>query len=280
MSDFNSQDSTGQLSQPQFNYQDPNNNPLESEINNPGLADDLKHAFLKGVDQQDLPILQKYVGQWDNGYREKMAEVKGGYKWIDELGGQEFLTAAAQIAQEIDRDPLGIYQKMKEGLAQMFGDDFDAPQGPPEQDGGQQLQNNLPENQGMPEDWVNWRNNMQEALIALGQAYSNDRSAAQAAADNKVFDDKLAEMHTLHGKFDDDWVTLKIAQGRTPEEAVQLYQQFVSELQGSRKPIPPTIPTMSGGVQTGQANQGGKQFASAEARKAYVASMIDAANQA
>jgi hypothetical protein len=66
-------------------------------------------------------------------------------------------------------------------------------------------------------------------------------------------DELLEVMQDEHGPFDEDWVTVKLAQGYSPEEALEAYDEFVESLVGSyRKPISVPIMGGPGGIPSGQ----------------------------
>jgi hypothetical protein len=237
-----------------------------------GDPDSLANGFLKNVDPNDLAYVEKYVKDWDAGVTKKFQDIHKQYEPYKNLGvPPENLKYALDITQSLDTDPIAFYKAVRQGLIEMYGDDFDAESQPP-------APSTVPEYEGIPKEFLN---EFQELKSKLGQFEEFQQSLTQQQAEQQemaMLDDTLKAMHTKHGDFDDDWVLIQLANGKSPDDAVAAYNKFVEGIVSSRtkKPAPPVLGG-PGGIPTGQVDK--SKIKTSGDRKALLAQILEQAQQ-
>jgi len=203
---------------------------------------EFSNPFLGGVSEEDRPIVGKYIDDWDRGVQtafEKIHQTYAPFKGLD----AEQVERALYLAEMLDNDPNYFIQAVRQELGMPDDDDNDPGEAP----------GVPPEWEGIPQQFIQEFQQLKEIVGSLGEGYISDKQAAQDADEMAQLDELLVEMEDVHGPFDEDWVTVKLAQGYSPEEALEAYDEFVENLVGSyRKPISVPIMGGPGGIPSGQ----------------------------
>jgi hypothetical protein len=249
---------------PEFDFSNPNAEP-DVELHPDSLAD----GFLKDIDPNDRPIVEKYIKNWDGNVTKKFQSIHEQYAPYKDLGDYEELVALANMGQQFNIDPIGTLNKIVNTYRELgidmsqfdYGDAAEA----------EEVEYEEAEQPWSPskDDWEQ----MQQFVMQLGQHYVGSVRERELQNDKMEFDGFLDTLHTEHGDFDNDWVTGKIANGVDPDEAVQQFQQMIESRVNSRTGRP--APNLFGGGGTpGQVKDVDVKNLSPEQRRAYIAAKL------
>lgn len=134
-----------------------------------------------------------------------------------------------------------------------------------------------PEWDGIPQEFVDRFNQMENLLAQVGQSVLDDRQSRQDDIEMAQLDSLMDDMHNEHGDFDDQWILSRLAAGYSPEEAISDWNDFIERVssQGNRRPAPPV---MGGGGQI-PSGQVDVTKMSRSATQQMVARILEAASQ-
>lgn len=218
--------------------------PEPSSEDNGGLA----NPFLEGVDEADREIVSKYINEWDAGVTKKFQELNGKLKPYEDLGVDvESIQHAVSVMRWADEDPAGFYQEVKnrihalaeEGVIDMSMLEGDTPD---------PVGSNLPEFEGVPEQFVQRYQGLENQLNEVLEWKKNQESQAESQSRQQQLDNLFENLHNDHGDFDKAAVMGRILEGMSPEEAVKDYQKLVKEISTPKRQTPPS--TLPGGGQS------------------------------
>lgn len=257
----------------EFDFSNPNAKP-EVELHPDSLAD----GFLKDVDPNDRPYVERYVKDWDGRVTRKFQSIHEQYAPYKDLGDAEELRNIQYLASRFDTDPIGTlntivetYQRM--GI-DMSGFAYNGGNGSEEEEEYEEPSSEASTTWApSQEEW----DQMKQFMLGLGSSVLEDRKATQAEKDKKEFDGYLRELHDEHGDFDDEWVTNQIARNVDPVEAVKAFNQMIESRVNSRtNKLAPNI--FGGGGTPGQVKDVDVSKLSKEDRRAYIAAQIARGN--
>ena len=210
---------------------------------------DLGNQFLTNVPDEDKPILEKYIKEWDGNVTRKFQEYSDKVKQYEDLGDLSDLTNAYQVLNDLRTDPVGFYEYFRsylvenqESIVETYGvEDLAARLGVQMEnnEGGDSI-NSSPE-----AEKISALENTITGLEDKLNKFEGDRKEQEQSA---MLDSVLEKMHTEHGDFDDVFVLSHIAGGKTPEEAVQAFQNIKQSIIDSHSENPPDILTGPAGT--------------------------------
>lgn len=218
----------------------------------------LLNGFLKDIPEQDRPIVAKYAKTWDGNVTRKFQDIHKQYEPYKELGDIEAIKAAVSFATFVNQDPVTSYKAMEQALRETYGDEFDTVMAQVLQE---QEENEMNEEEYDDEEEYEDDDPDNEVIQQLGSTVDEllswkeqQEQALRDQEDFAQFDNFMRDMHNQYGDFDDQWVTMQIANGMEPVKAVEAYNSFVENLISSRKnkPAPPPILGGQGGVPNDQ----------------------------
>lgn len=105
---------------------------------------------------------------------------------------------------------------------------------------------------GVPKEFSQRIDTMEKMLGTMYDQFTNFTSSQSEAQQIKQFDEMLSNMHSKHGEFDDDWVSLQIEKGMEPEDAVKAFQKNIVEKYGSPRKPAPNLLSANGAVKQDQ----------------------------
>lgn len=209
------------------------------------------NQFLQDVPEEHRHIVEQYIKPWDGNVTKKFQELQGKLKPYEELGDPAELQSAYQILSELRSNPVEFYNSYRdyliengdvlkerwgvEDVYQALGVNVSDYQNEPDFNGGE-----LPDEfEGVPQQFVQQFQQMQERLESLDQNVNEFTTAAQEQEQMKILDQTLDMLHTNHGEFDDTFVLTQIASGKSPDEAIQAYETLQQSIIDSHSKTPP-----------------------------------------
>lgn len=244
-----------------FGSEDNDTSPVgEPASPEPTDEDSLADGFLKEIPDGDRSIVAKYVKNWDGQVTNKFKAIREQYKPYKELGDINTAKQLRELQVRLQSDPVGTFKLMRDALIETYGPDFDKDGEPAmpgfadeiddTDDGGQSFD---PQQTGINDPNEQRLLELQNELEEMRSWRDQQESSAREAAENKQLDGILQQMHTDYGAFDDSWILLQFANGATPEQAIQAWQQFTESIVGSSRTRPaPRIMGGQGGVPSNQ----------------------------
>lgn len=265
---------SGQLEDISFNFDDPNSNPAPNQEEFPPGFD---QNFLKNVAPEDRAAVARYWKQINGGVTKHIQSIHDQYSWAKDLKADE-VNEALLLLNNLNADPAKvsrmIYEAAKEMYPDQFGDDGGQQQQPPEPTNNEPT---LPEFEGLPKEFLDRYNKMEQFIQTMGQDYIQDKQARQQQEEDRALDAALKDLHTRYGELDDDYVLLQLSKGKTPDEAAKAFIEFRDNLINSRtrKAPPSVLPGGGSLLPNGQVN--GSPKMDTKARRELIASVLEAA---
>ncbi len=197
-------------------------------------------GVLKNIPDQDRAIVQKYMKDWDGNVTKKFQEIHKEYEPYKAYGSVEDLASTQEIISMINDNPMEFYNRMTQALRDsgMLEDDNMS---------GNEEVSNLPEFEGVPKEFVEKFQQTQEQLNRVMEYIEGDSTAKEQKELLQRFDARVAELHTTHGDFDEDYFITKLSQGYSEEEAIKAWNDTLEKHGSPRKPAPINLPG-NGGV--------------------------------
>lgn len=231
------------------------------------------------------PLVEPIFKQWDANVTQRQQELHSQYEpWkpVMEFGDPDTVQGALQVAQVLENDPARFIGAFAQAYPDIFQEVIGNLQ--PQQ---QQTSNGSGE-QGLgdldPDDPIVKRLASLEQMVqqAVG-GFTGFTEQQQAQENQRILDQTLADLHTKHGEFDDEYVLAKMAYAnKTPEQAVQEYVAKFGATQQTQQQTTqtsaPNVLTPGGGLPANPISV--DQLAGDDkATRALVAGLLDAANQ-
>lgn len=230
---------SGTATPPSSDQGSPTTPPSPSPQGQEGGSSDysLASGFLQQVAEDDRPIVEKYIKDWDAGVTQRFQQIHSQLGWAQDYVDQgltpDDIRGAVGMWNLLDENPKLVYNILKEQLSDML-DPESSEQGPQGNQQSEWLSQLPPE---MQQQWLQQQEQMsqhQKALEAMAEFVLQQQHQSQEAQEDAQLDQLLSMMQSQYGDFDEEYVLTKMANGRTPEQAVQDYQQLVSQLLGQQ----------------------------------------------
>jgi hypothetical protein len=209
-------------------------------------------TFLKDIPDNDRPIVEKYVKDWDAGVTKRFQEVHSeyaDYKPFKEQGyTQEDLGGALALAQALEENPQGTLQLIAEHYGITLGEAAQAVADATNEQGQQQPVGAPPStgNDAFFND-PRFQQVQQIAETAAQILLSQKEQEEQAATDAKL-DQTIKELHDKHGDFDEKWVLPMAYQMGDFEAAVTAYKEMVNNILTQNNRPAPVVLGSGGGL--------------------------------
>lgn len=238
------QESEGQgIVIPQFQPQpQPTDNP-SPPVSLEGLSE-FASGVLSGIPEADRGVVAKYLKDWDGNVTKKFQEIHTQYEPYKNLGEPETLQEAMYYHSMLQNDPSSFVQMLQEAIEEANMND---PEFQPELENGPVGGEIAPEIDARFGKMEQMLGNMLNQFQQFTGGYQEQQQLAQ-------FDNMLKDMHSKHGDFDDDVVSLYIERGMQPEDAIKAFQENIVKKYGSpsHRPAPLLPPTNGANFQQGQ----------------------------
>lgn len=208
---------------------------------------DFAKGILNQIPEEDRTVVSKYIKDWDSNVTKQFQNVHEQYKPYKELGEPDAIREALGWIELLNSDPVSFINNVQEAMkeagiemsAQQINDEL----------------SNLPEFEGLPKQFVDDFQATKQELAQLRDTIQGFTQTTQEKEEQIALDNLLSTLHNEHGDFDDDWVTLQIARGLDPAEAVNKFNtEFISKYSSpqARKPAPNLFTGAAGSVPNGQ----------------------------
>ena len=246
---------------------------------------DFGNQFLTNVPDEDKPVLQKYIKEWDGNVTRKFQEYADKNRQYEELGDVSELTNAYQVLNDLRSDPVGFFEYFRdyltenheaisetygvEDLAQRLGISMDEMNQQPPQNAGME---------GIPQPVAEMIGQLQNELREARDEVNNLSTSQKEREQMAMLDSTLEKLHTDHGDFDDTFVLTQIAGGKTPEQAIEAYSNLKQSIIDSHsKTPPPNLLTGPSGTPLDQVDV--TKLKDAKTRKSLGAALLERSNQ-
>lgn len=194
----------------------------------------LASGFLDRVDPAHRAIVEPYVKQWDAGVTRRFQELQSQLAPWQEFGDPEEVSAAVGLAQMLQENPYQVYGILQQAL---INGEIQAPDG---QQGPAPLQQPAPNLQqqqdqglnGIPPEVQQRMDQMQNALVALGQHILGQQQQQSTEQENQALESHLDLLHQEYGDFDDRYVMLQVYNGATWEDAINNFNGLITQRAG------------------------------------------------
>ena len=98
---------------------------------------------------------------------------------------------------------------------------------------------------GDPDDLQQRYEELQNQHQTLEERFQSFEESQQEAEQMKMLDSVMNDLHNEHGDFNERWILLELANGATPEEAINSWNGLQQNIVDSRQSNPP--PPLMGG---------------------------------
>lgn len=265
-------DPSGQLDDISFNFEDPNSNPAPNTEEVPPGFD---QNFLKNVAPEDKAAIARYWKQINGGITKHIQGIHEQYSWAKDLQPDE-VTQALHLLNSLNTNPAQVSRMIYEAAKEMYPDQFDDQNQQQPSTEPEGTDPKLPEFEGLPKDFLNRYQQMEQLVQSIGQDYLTDKQTRQTMEEDRALDAALSDLHTRYGNIDDDYVLLQLSKGKTPDEAAKAFIEFRDNLINSRtRRTPPSVLPGGGSLlPNGQVN--GSPKMDQKARRELIASVLQA----
>lgn len=229
----------------------------------------LANPFLANIPEEDRPVVEKYIKDWDAGVTKKFQSYSDELNTYKEFGNADEIRTAMVIMQELSANPIEFIARTQEFVnnnPDLFKE-FMMEQEPNTSD--------LSQYGDLPEEFVG-RYSQTESQLQQLQAELADLKEEQTTKEQlQMLDSVIEDMHNTHGSFNDEYVIMKIAQGMSPEDAISEWQSVTEDIINSRtSPTAPRLLPGQGGTPLDQVDK--SKLSDPTFRKEYGAELLRA----
>lgn len=231
--------------------------------------------ILKDAPKEHLQIVEPYMKKFDAGSTRRFQDLQNQYKHYSNLGWDEDTTQQmAEIYRVLNEEPETLFEALKSELG--IGSEEQNGQSTGEIQSAQEFQ-------GLPPEIQQRIDQQEQILQALATIVMEGQTKQQYAAEDSEFESYLGLLKQEYGEFDEQYVTMAIANGLDGEAAVKQYNAMVQEVlqkaNSATDGLPNALLSSSGGgavPQEKQQNLG--QIPQADIKN-LIANVIGQANQ-
>jgi len=209
-----------------------------AEVQQPGGGDNPAWNDLLGILPTQLHgVVKPHLQKWDQGVNERFQQVHSQYQPWKNIADQgiapDDVMQAMTILQTINENPQQVYEALAEHLG--IGEQGDAEVGDEEYGAEEEVDPRIAQLQQGYENM---------AAIIVGQ-----HEEQQQAQEDQELDDYLSGLTEKFGEYDERYVLAMMDSGMSGEDAVQSFQNLVSEKASAiNRPSAPSILSPGGGT--------------------------------
>jgi hypothetical protein len=223
-----------------LNLGEPSPEPNPSETN---PEENFSSPFLANIPDTDRPIVEKYIKDWDGQVTKKFQSIHDEYKPWKELGvDPDSVKQLVSFVEWIESEPEEVIKFITESYLDMDPSGNNQPVGttPPDLEFGD-----------LDPKVAEYIKGLQGELGEVKSFINETKSQQEERQQIELLDNTLKEMHTKHGEFDDDYILAQLANGHSPDKAIEKYNELIQKVSSpARKPPPPVL--TGGSVPSGQ----------------------------
>lgn len=252
--------------------------PVETNSGQEGGGDSLNPAWseLLGVVPSDLHSqVTPHLQEWDKNFQTKINEVHSQYApykpLVESQVPYEQIQYAMSVMQAIDSEPLKVIEALQNyakanGLLQ-------------EELSGTEQQGQVDETE-IPEEWLKHPaiQQMQQQIQTVAQFLVQQETAKSDSAEDAKLQSELETLRQQHGEYDEEWVLTRALNNPDAklEDHVKAYKQFEQGIIAKQRQPGPKV---MGGGGVAPDNQVDVKALDDKGRRAYIASLLQGANQ-
>jgi len=215
--------------------------PTGQPITEPVAEETIGNQFLKNIDPRDVPVVEKYIKEWDKGVDARFREIHTEYEPFKKLGVDvDTIQGALQVYQLLESDPAKVLEFLQNELGvnqQTQGqEEFES-----QTDYGSD-----PAFSDLPEEFVSRFTQLEQLIQGLANEVVTSKTIREQQEQDQALQNVLDGLKSKHGEFDEDAVLLRMSKGMKPDDAVKDYNAWVDRLvaqktKDNRRPVPPVL---------------------------------------
>jgi hypothetical protein len=207
----------------------------------PSQEESFSSPFLAAIPETDRPVVEKYIKDWDGQVTQKFQSIHDEYKPYKELGvDPDTIKQLVSFVEWIETEPQEVIKFLTESYGTMDNDTPPVGSAPPDLEFGD-----------LDPKVAEYIKSLQGELGEVKNFINESRTEKEERQQIELLDSTLKEMHTKHGDFDDDYILAQLANGHSPDKAIEKYNELIQKVSSPAKKPPP--PTLAGGsVPSGQ----------------------------
>jgi vacuolar-type H+-ATPase subunit I/STV1 len=216
--------------------------PDPNQNSEPNQEESFSSPFLAGIPDTDRPVVEKYIKDWDGQVTKKFQSIHDEYKPYKELGvDPDTIKQLVSFVEWIESEPQEVIKFLTESYPDMDTNDT-PPVGttPPDLEFGD-----------LDPKVAEYIKGLQGELGEVKSFINETKSQQEERQQIELLDNTLKEMHTKHGDFDDDYILAQLANGHSPDKAIEKYNELIQKVSSPARKPPPTVLT-GGSVPSGQ----------------------------
>lgn len=210
--------------------------------------------YLEKVPEGLRPVVEPTFKEWDANVTQRFQELHSQYepwKQVTDQYQPDDVMGALQVASVLEEDPerflaafVEAYPELAQKALQGQGGTQQPPSTPPSSEQGLSDLD--------PEDPVAQRiKSLEDQISQLTGTFTEQQQREQQQASQQYLDQVLSQLHEQHGDFDDTFILSQIAfANRTPDQAIQAWNETKTKYMAPPPPTPPAPPVISanGGI--------------------------------
>lgn len=220
------------------------------------VEDSLGNQFLAKIPEQDRPIVQKYIKDWDANVTKKFQDYASKLKPYQALGDPDEVQKYVNFGRNFRTNPEArneLFRQMWGAYQQQFGDEFE----PKllellrlQQEQEMNDQEYEYEGDEEPDEFTVFQQNVTQTLEQLSETVGEIVGERESQQEMAQLDNIIQAMHTKFGDFNDRFILAQLATGADIPTAMAEWNKVKEEFgtQGNRRQPPRTIGGGQGGV--------------------------------
>jgi hypothetical protein len=203
------------------------------------VEETIGNQFLKNIDPRDVPVVDKYIKEWDKGVNQRFREIHAEYEPFKKLGVDiDTIQGALQVYQLLESDPAKVYEFLQNELGM---NQQSQTQEPPAPDF-----TGDPAFSDLPEEFVSRFTKLEQVIQGLANEVVTSKTLREQQEQDQALQNVLDGLKSKFGDFDEEAVLMRMSKGMKPEAAVKDYNAWVDKLvaqktKENRRPVPPVL---------------------------------------
>ncbi len=205
-------------------------------------------GILNEIPETDRAVVGKYIKTWDGNVTKKFQSYTDKLKGYEALGEIEYLENLNNWNEMLNNDPVQFMTLLKQAM-----DEEGIKMSDVSNDKGDRDFSPLPEFEGVPQQFVDRYQNLEKTVNDLNSKFGSFNEEKENERIQIQLDSMMKDLHTTHGKFNDDFVLVQLSRGVSAEDAIKAWNDEIKQYSSPQK-APPNVMHGSGGIPSGQAD--------------------------